>query len=460
MLFNTATYGVFLLVVLALHWPLKTRPRPRQVLLLAASYVFYGAWSVKYLALLAFSTLLDFGVGLALAKAHRPALRRGLLGASLVGNLGLLAAYKYYGFFAANLAALLSELGVQGALPVLEVALPVGISFYTFQTLSYTIDVYRRAIAPTRDLIEFALFVAFFPQLVAGPILRAGEFLPQLKRPPVVSERDVSDGVFRILTGLFKKIVIADYLGSRVVDPVFAAPGDFGAGDALLAVYAYALQIYGDFSGYSDIAVGSARLLGFTLPENFAAPYTALSVRDFWRRWHITLSTWLRDYLYIPLGGSRHGAWRATQAVMVTMLLGGLWHGAAWTFVAWGAWHGLALVVARAVPVRPPAWLARLATFHFVCAGWILFRSSNFTVAGELVAALARPHALTVFTLPVAAVLAVGFVSQGLPAGLIGAARDLFARAPALAQAALAVIALALFDTMSLTAHPFIYFQF
>ncbi|MBI3180067.1 MAG: MBOAT family protein, partial [Deltaproteobacteria bacterium] len=278
MLFNTATYGVFFLAVMALYWSLLARRRLQHVLLLVASYVFYGAWSVKYLGLLAFSTLLDFGVGLALARAQRPAARRALLGLSLVGNLGVLAVFKYYGFFAENLAALLAGLGVQGTLPVLEVVLPVGISFYTFQTLSYTIDVYRRVLAPARNLVEFALFVAFFPQLVAGPIVRAGQFLPQLQRAPVLSERDVSDGVLRIVTGLFKKIVIADYLGATVVDPVFAEPSAFGAGDALLAVYGYALQIYGDFSGYSDIAVGSAKLLGLTLPENFAAPYAATSV--------------------------------------------------------------------------------------------------------------------------------------------------------------------------------------
>ncbi|MEE8410092.1 MAG: MBOAT family protein [Myxococcota bacterium] len=472
MLFNTVAYGVFFVVVLAAFWLVRRHRTARNLSLLAASYFFYGSWNVNYLVLILISTLLDFWVGRALGRETHAGRRRMLLAASLIGNLGLLATFKYYGFFAESLQALLESVGISANLPALEVLLPVGISFYTFQTLSYTIDIYRGRLQPTHKPLDFALFVAFFPQLVAGPIVRAAHFLPQLERDPrssTAGDRRMSDGLFLIIKGLFKKIVIADFLAVSIVDKVYADPTAFGGVDLLLATYAYALQIYGDFSGYSDIAIGSAKLLGFDIPKNFNAPYLARNLRDFWRRWHISLSTWLRDYLYIPLGGSRGGGGRTYVALAVTMLLGGLWHGAAWRFIAWGALHGVGLALTRLaqraglrLPTGPIVSFAQgLLTFHFVCAGWVFFRAVSFDHAVEVFRGLARASgAPTLATLPVLLVMAVGFTTHLLPRQIEVRTADLFARLPVVCQAVVLVASLALFDAMALTAHPFIYFQF
>jgi D-alanyl-lipoteichoic acid acyltransferase DltB (MBOAT superfamily) len=470
MLFNSVGYGVFLPVVLLVFWLLRERRTARHAFLLAASYLFYAFWSWKYLGLILFSTLLDYWVGAALFREPHAGRRRLWLAASLLGNLGVLATFKYYGFFARGLASLLGSIGVEVSLPVLDVLLPVGISFYTFQTLSYTIDIHRRRLEPTESLLDFALFVAFFPQLVAGPIVRAAHFLPQLGRRPTLDDTAISQGLARILEGLFKKVVIADTLAVSIVDPVFLAPRDFGTVDTLLAVYAYALQIYCDFSGYSDIAIGSARLLGFNIPENFNAPYLARDLRDFWRRWHISLSTWLRDYLYIGLGGSRGSSGRTQVNLLVTMLLGGLWHGAAWRFVIWGGLHGLGLAATRAWQrardleargSRPVVVAQQLFTFHVVCAGWIFFRAPGVKGAFEIFAALARPDvAPRLVTVTVVAVMLTGAVTHVLPRAVEQRGVAIFRRMPVVAQALVLVVAFALFDAMTLTAHPFIYFQF
>jgi len=394
MLFNSLSYAFFLPVVALLY---ASAPRgARWALLLAASYAFYATWNASYLLLLLASTALDYTVARQLARTRSAPARRALLGLSIAGNLGMLFTFKYWGFA----AMALGQLGVR--VPRLDVLLPVGISFYTFQTLGYAIDVYRGA-RPERHAGWFALYVAFFPQLVAGPIERAGRLLPQLRRAPDLEWARVCSGLELVLWGLFKKVVIADRL-ALYVDAVYGNPGLQSPGSALLATYAFAIQIWCDFAGYTDIARGSARIFGVELMENFRAPYFARGVQDFWRRWHVSLSTWLRDYLYIPLGGSRQGAARTARNLMLTMLLGGLWHGASWTFVVWGGLHGVFLVAARAsAPLRERLWaasglpdalragLARLVTFHLVCLAWVFFRAETLADATALLGSLAGP---------------------------------------------------------------------
>ena len=387
MSFNSPQFLVFFPVVAAVA--LVLRGGPRRAWLLAASYLFYASWDWRYLGLIVFSTAVDYAVGRLLGRAggawDRRAVRQTLLGVSLTANLGLLAYFKYHNFFLAAAADLTGEASWAGWSH--RWLLPVGISFYTFQTLSYTVDVYRRAMPAEPDPVRFALYVGFFPQLVAGPIVRAADFLPQLRRDPggaapgdpAAAARRVRSGLALMGTGLVKKVLFADLLAGLGVDAVFADPAAHSAGDLLLALYGYAFQIYFDFSGYSDVAVGAARVLGFELPENFRRPYLAASPGEFWRRWHITLSTWLRDYLYIPLGGSRGGRWFTRRNLMVTMVLGGLWHGAAYNFLLWGVWHGALLVLSpRGGRTETLAGWRRaggvLLTFHLVLIGWLLFR--------------------------------------------------------------------------------------
>ncbi len=311
MLFNSFTFAWFFVLVFASAWALRRQAVLRQLMLLAASYVFYGHWSPRFLLLIVGSTLLDYTIGRLLERTSAPKRRKTYLLISLVGNLGVLGFFKYWGFFTTETVALLNQIGFDAHLPTLKIALPVGISFYTFQTLSYTIDVYRKRMPAESSLLRFALFVAFFPQLVAGPIVRASHFLPQLRRPPTLSVEQLRSGLALMFWGLTKKVLIADFLGATVVQGFWDEPGVSTSGlGAVFAVYAYAFQIYGDFSGYSDMAIGAARLLGYELGDNFRSPYRALNPSDFWQRWHISLSEWLRDYLYIPLGGNRLGAFK------------------------------------------------------------------------------------------------------------------------------------------------------
>lgn len=391
--FAQVEYIVFLALIVAISLRLSA-PAARKVLLLGASYYFYAYWDVRFVGLLVVSTLWDFGIARMLGIVEARSIRRTLLFASIIGNLGLLGFFKYYNFFIDSAQSLLGAWGLHSG--NLEIILPIGISFYTFQTLSYTIDVYRGALAPCRRLLDFALYVAFFPQLVAGPIVRASEFLPQLDRMLRPQPVQFYSGLTQLLRGFVKKVLIADHLAT-LVDPVFATPEYFSWLTVMLAVLAYAGQIYGDFSGYSDIAIGSARLLGFELPENFQHPYLARSPAEFWRRWHMSLSTWLRDYLYIPLGGSRSGRLRTYRNLMITMALGGLWHGAAWNFVFWGLWHGLLLCLTRGW--RPETSDRRLyralssaVTFVAVLIGWTLFRTASLPEFAVLWNQLLRPQ--------------------------------------------------------------------
>lgn len=390
MLFNSWNFIVFLLMVLLLDAVLQHRPQPRKWLLLLASYVFYGAWNVQFLALIIASTLIDFEIARRIPKSLRPRL---VLLISLLINLGMLAFFKYANFLLDVINLGLEVAQSQLQFSPLDIVLPVGISFFTFQALSYTIDIYRGQIPPRESRLDYALFIAFFPQLVAGPIVRASEFFKELDQPKPPSSYEINLGLVLIVLGLLKKMAVADSLAA-FVDPIFAAPDLASASQVLLGIYAYALQIYCDFSGYTDVAIGTALLFGFRFPQNFNYPYMALSFQDFWRRWHMTLSRFLRDYLYVSLGGNRGSISRTQANLLLTMLLGGLWHGAAWTFVFWGLLHGTYLVLERGAMQlfprfyrsrQPLALLIRgLIVFHGVCLAWIFFRAPSFASAWQM----------------------------------------------------------------------------
>jgi alginate O-acetyltransferase complex protein AlgI len=393
MLFCSAQYFLFFAAVFVVYWALPWH-RLRVWLLLGASFYFYASWNHWLAVLIVVSTAIDYLIALRLEADRVTVRRKLLLSASLVMNLGLLAYFKYANFFLDSLAAVLHQAGLSASLPTLSVILPIGISFYTFEAINYTVDVYRGQVRAERSLPNFMLFILFFPHLVAGPIVRARDFLPQTHRRKHWNWARMQLGVEYFLMGLCKKLVIADRMAA-FVDPVFATPERFGADALWVAVLAYALQIYGDFSGYTDMALGSAHLLGYRLAQNFNMPYLATSIADFWRRWHMSLSSWLRDYLFIPLGGSRGGLWPTCRNLLITMALGGLWHGASWTFVIWGVFHGLLLVAHRLfhklcdrlpwldelVATAPGAVLCGQLTFLSVCAGWVLFRAQTLTAA-------------------------------------------------------------------------------
>jgi alginate O-acetyltransferase complex protein AlgI len=383
-LFNSFVFLGFFAAFYPVYLALGSRVRIQNYWLLAASYVFYGYWDLRFLALLLLSTLVDYTIARAIDATADPVARKRLLLGSIAANLGVLGFFKYFGFFADNFMALAHALGLEVSPITLEVVLPVGVSFYTFQSLAYVIDVYRRQSPAFRRLADFAVFVAFFPQLMAGPIERARHLLPQVLGPRRVSAAQAHAGVYLVLWGFFKKVVIADNAGA-IANRVFDGYTGYTGLDLVLGAIAFTLQIYGDFSGYSDIARGLAKLLGFDLMVNFKLPYVSETPSEFWQRWHISLSLWLRDYLYIPLGGNRLGEAKTLRNLMLTMLLGGLWHGAAWNYVLWGAFHGALLVGYRRfdrAAARPRGLALRALRvalmFGFVCVGWILFRARSF----------------------------------------------------------------------------------
>jgi D-alanyl-lipoteichoic acid acyltransferase DltB (MBOAT superfamily) len=515
MLFPTFTFAVFFAVVLTVGWALHRKPPQWKLFMLAASYFFYGFWDWRFIGLIALSTVVN---QLAAEAIHRSSIERTrsfVVGASVVFNLGLLGFFKYYGFFASSMRDTFGRVGLPSP-PLLQIVLPVAISFFTFQALSYVIDVKRGRLAPA-PLINFALYLSFFPHLVAGPIVRAAEFLPQLEHKLDPRRIDLTGAIALIGAGLFKKVVISSYLASSIVDPVFDHPGRHSSIEILVGVYGYAIQIYADFSGYTDIAIGLALLLGIRFPQNFDRPYSAVSIQEFWRRWHMTLSNWLRDFLYIPLGGSRGGRDMRDRNLFLTMLLGGLWHGAAWTFVIWGAYQGAGLVVERRITenreltqarrrrrqmalVRleagagepPPGdtdridfglddeladadplpatrfterqrrWIGRIITFHFICVGWVFFRATS---VGDALHMLWRiltawgsgPLVTPLLLATIAAALAVQFIPRPVTRNVLA---DL-SRLPAVAQAALFGAFLVLVDLLGPAGvAPFIYFQF
>ncbi|HPK04110.1 MAG TPA: MBOAT family O-acyltransferase [Candidatus Sumerlaeota bacterium] len=388
MLFNSILFLLFFCIVYLLYVSLKHRGQ--NLLLLVASYLFYGTWDWRFLILIFLTTLVDYTTALKVYHVASPRRRRIYVAISITFNLSILFFFKYFNFFVDSTLSLFHFFGLNPDIVTIKILLPVGISFYTFQSMSYTIDVYRGQLTPTRSLLDYMLFVSFFPQLVAGPIERARELLPQVQAPRCIDHAMVREGLWLILLGYFKKVVIADNM-APIANEVFNNPDAHQGLPVLLGIYAFAFQIYGDFSGYSNIARGVARLMGFHLMVNFATPYFALNPRDFWRRWHISLSTWLRDYLYIPLGGNRKGPVRTYANLSITMLLGGLWHGAAWNFVAWGLYHGLLLILHRlaehvgfwrsenAALSRPLRLLQIGVMFHLTCLSWVLFRINHLS---------------------------------------------------------------------------------
>jgi D-alanyl-lipoteichoic acid acyltransferase DltB (MBOAT superfamily) len=434
MLFNSGVFLQFFAAFLLLYWLARNNLKARNLLIVAASYLFYGwwtppgaiapfsdglggfvlslLWQCRFLALLGATSVLDFSVGLGLDRLQSPAARKLLISLSIAVNLGILGFFKYSDFFVESAGATLGRLGISASSHTLGIILPVGISFYTFQSMSYALDVYRRQIPATRSLVNFLAFVSFFPQLVAGPIERASHLLSQFERTRVITRPMLEAGLWLIIWGMFKKVVVADNF-APLVEMVYQG-ANFSAPTVILGTVAFALQIYCDFSGYSDIARGTARVLGFDIMVNFNIPYAARNIREFWRRWHISLSTWLRDYLYISLGGNRRGAARTYVNLLLTMLLGGLWHGAAWSFALWGIWHGAGLAVHRILSSRsqvagklPPSELAAppsrvthryasrltraaswLATLLFVLYGWLLFRARSFSQIADMTCAL------------------------------------------------------------------------
>ncbi len=396
MLFNSIEFLLFLPTVFFLYWfVFKNQLRVQNVLLLVASYIFYGWWDWRFLSLIIASTFLDYFVALALQKSESPLKRKYLLGISLVGNLGMLGFFKYYNFFVTSWIESWSSVGIVMETSTLNIILPVGISFYTFQTLSYTIDVYRKEMQPTKSFIDFAAFVTFFPQLVAGPIERASHLLPQFYKKRTFDYQNAVDGVKLIIWGMFKKVVVADNC-AFFVNKIFENPEAYSSGELFVGMVFFAFQIYGDFSGYSDMAIGISKLFGFDLMVNFKFPYFSRDIAEFWRRWHISLSTWFRDYIYIPLGGSRGSQGFQIRNVMVIFLVSGFWHGANWTYVVWGLFHALLFLPLLLFNVnrshlitKSYGWLdfAKIGvTFLVVCIGWVFFRADSIADAFQYLA--------------------------------------------------------------------------
>ncbi len=412
MLFNSFDFALFLPIVLAIYWlALRKSIVAQNAFLLLASYVFYGWWDWRFLSLIAFSSAVDFVVGIRLAKTTISRHRKFLLATSIATNIGLLSVFKYYNFFVESLVGGIGALGWTIQTQTLNIVLPVGISFYTFQTLSYSIDVYRRKIDPTGDIVAFFAFVSFFPQLVAGPIERASNLLPQFFRRRSFELEVCADGLRQILWGLFKKVVIADNC-ALIVNQVFEDHTSYSGSTLLLATVLFALQIYGDFSGYSDIAIGTARLFGFRLMRNFAFPYFSRDIAEFWRRWHISLSTWFRDYVYIPLGGSQAGSLAGIRNVMIIFVVSGFWHGANWTFIVWGVLHALYfipllilkknrqhinIVASQGLLPNPIEFLQILTTFILTTLAWVFFRAKS---VGQALDYFSHMFSSSLFTAP------------------------------------------------------------
>jgi D-alanyl-lipoteichoic acid acyltransferase DltB (MBOAT superfamily) len=479
MFFTSGKYMFFLAVVFFLYWMVAGHRRTRTLLLLVASYYFYAVWNWKFLGLIILISAVDFLTARFISRSESQAKRKLLLWTSILTDIGALFTFKYFNFFSNSTsgivnvvqpwlvsaissvssllnvqppAAIIEYLGTETEPFVLHVALPLGLSFITFRSLSYVIDVYRKQIQPTDSILDYLTFVAFFPTVIAGPVVRAKELLPQLNAPSRLSSDEGTQAIFLIMLGLVKKIAIADYLANNLVGRVFDQPQLYSSVETLAAVYGYALQIYCDFSGYSDIAIGSALLLGYRLPINFNAPYRAQNLPDFWKRWHITLSNWLTDYVYFSIGGLRKRQFNMYRNVVLTMLIGGLWHGAAWTFVIWGGMHGLGLAVNRwwenrrrrlKLKPRQQWWIKAVCvfvTFHFVCLTWVFFKASSVTQAWEV---LKRFGAMNFeagnLQWPVITILALGYLSHWFPKNSLEKVRSGWAWLPAPAQAVLII---------------------
>ena len=475
MLFNSGLFLFLFLAFIAVYTALSKRFTVRVLFVIAFSYFFYYKSSGMYFLLLAIVTLGDFFLGQAIYKAKTQSVRKILVAISVIIGLGILAYFKYFNFFGATFSSIIG-----GNFQPSDIFLPVGVSFFTFQSLSYTIDVYRGNIKPLDKILDYAFFVSFFPQLVAGPIVRARDFIPQIRQPLKVTNAMIGMGIYLIICGLFKKAIISDYIGVNFVDRIFDNPSLYSGIENLLGVYGYGLQIYCDFSGYSDMAIGIALLLGFRYPANFDSPYKSVNLTEFWRRWHISLSSWLRDYLYISLGGNRKGKIRTYINLVITMLLGGLWHGANWNFIIWGGLHGTGLAFhkffttirhkdkkAVSSPHTLIHWVGVIFTFHFVMFAWIFFRNSSLdackTVLSQIFGNLQLHilwQVLTGYKL-VFIFIFIGYLLHFMPLRIENFVKNKFLNLPLLLKAATVVVLIYfIVQIKSSDVQPFIYFQF
>lgn len=480
MQFNSLEYVIFLPVVFLLYWFVFKRHKWQNVFLLAASYLFYGWWDWRFLLLIAFTSVFSFACGVLIENYKGNRKRQKAVNAlNIVVNLAILGVFKYFNFFVGNLVELLARFGISLDAPTVKIILPVGISFYTFQALSYTIDIYKEKISASRNIITYATYIAFFPQLVAGPIERAGNLLPQFGSKRVFNYEQAVDGCRQLLWGFFKKIVIADNC-AVAVDMVWNGYTTYsGINLVVEGLFLYSIQIYCDFSGYSDMAIGIAMLLGFRFNINFNSPYKSASITEFWRRWHISLSSWLRDYLYISLGGNRKGKVRQHLNLFITMFLGGLWHGASWNFVIWGSMHGIALSlhkiwmqltgqkVGTPHKSRLTQLLSILLTFHFACFCWIFFRNRELDSSLQMISQIAtnfQPQvALQLFAgyWKVFALMALGYLLHFVPDRIESSCRNAFVKLPAACYVlALVMLVWIVVQVKSSEIQPFIYFQF
>ncbi|MBK8015005.1 MAG: MBOAT family protein [Deltaproteobacteria bacterium] len=472
MLFHSIQFMVFLPAVFLLYWAVAGHAALRKWVLLLASAVFYMAWNPLPFLIVLYCATADYLLARWMSKTTDPGRRKWLVTVSVVSNLGVLGFFKYANFFYETAATLGGWIGVRIVYHHLDILLPIGLSFVVFQTLSYTIDVYRGDCEARKSWVDVCLFISFFPQIIAGPIVRASWFMPQLDRPASLTEIDGAAALLRIAKGLVKKLLIADLLAANLVDRVFANPGHYTSMEIWAGVFSYTLQIYYDFSAYSDIAIGAAALFGYEISENFNRPYKARDLTEFWKRWHISLSTWLRDYLYIPLGGNRGSKLLTLRNVMITMVLGGIWHGASWRMALWGAVHGVGLCLTRLVwwrfgpPKHPPWWrvsLSWLATFLAVMFARVFFRAESMTLASKIFRGLV-PDGLWQapnVTPRVMAVIAVATILHFGPSDLYTRVSTVFVRLPIPVRAGLLlVIAVVIKNVANFEAQPFIYFQF
>jgi D-alanyl-lipoteichoic acid acyltransferase DltB (MBOAT superfamily) len=471
MFFNKAEFWLFFGLVVIVYQFLYDRTFWRNNFILAFSLFFYYKSSGLYMIILLFSIVLDYFVALYLFKSEVQWKRKMVLVISIIANLGLLAYFKYTNFVLENIYYLASW-----DFKKLDILLPIGISFYTFQTISYVVDVYKREITPCNDFLDYAFYMAFFPHLVAGPIVRASDFKEQIHLPYQVSREEYGIAIYMILGGLVKKIFISDYLSQNFVDRVFTDPTRYSGFENLIASYGYALQIYCDFSGYTDIAIGIALLLGFRLKLNFNSPYISTSITDFWRRWHISLSSWLRDYLYIALGGNRHGKFRTYLNLMITMLLGGLWHGAHFRFIIWGALHGVALAIhklyqdyiikSKAEPTGFRKFLGQFITFHFVCFCWLYFRAKDVDTVNAMLYQMCFSFQwqavaqMLVGYKEILGMMVLGFTLHWIPRSFKDELAHFFGAMPDLAKAVVITLIILVISQVQTGVVPFIYFDF
>jgi len=471
MLFPTLNFALFFLVVFSAAWSLRRWQVLRLGFLIVASYLFYGFWDWRFCTLLFASSVFNWFMGWRIYNTRQEILRRWLVGFAVAANLGALGFFKYCNFFLGSVNAGIEALHWGSDIPLLDVVLPVGISFFTFHGISYVVDIFRGKIERPAPLIHVLFYISFFPQLVAGPIVRASHFLPQIAAPVDAEGIRARRAFLLILGGLFKKVVLANYLATNIADDVFFDPTQFGAGDLLFANYAYAAQIYCDFSAYTDIAIGLAALFGYRFPWNFNQPYRAQGLQDFWARWHISLSTWLRDYLYIPLGGNRHGNVKRYRNLFLTMLLGGLWHGASWNFVIWGALHGAVLVAEHflfpgGLRAALRGWwqkaLVTVITFQFVCCTWVFFRAADLSHAVAFFAGFARVSTpMTLLTPFNVTLLAVALSLHFWPQNWVERLEISLRRVPLVIWGVLTGAAIVAIDALGPSGvAPFIYFQF